>query len=103
MSELEQYAEDMEFKKVIITLVVSSFGFLLALYWRDVLRETIEIFLPPGEGLIYKYIIAIGITIFISVLVMVLLKIQKMDIIPDNYEPQKRIVYEIRKRKIKKK
>ena len=102
MVKLEEYAEQLEIKKMVITMMLGALGFIVAFQWRDVMKETIELFLPPGEGLIYKWGAAIAFTIMAGVLAIILVKVQKMNIIPDKYEPQKIIAHEIRK-KIKKK
>jgi len=84
---------------MVITLMLSALGFIVAFQWRDVIKETIELFLPPGEGLIYKWGVALAFTLLAAGLAIVLVKVQRMDIIPDKYEPQKRLVHEIRKRR----
>ena len=104
MGELEQYADQLELKKIIITMMLSALGFIVAFQWRDVMKETIELFLPPGEGLVYKWFAALIFTLIAAGIAIVLVKIQKMNIIPDEYEPQKRLAKEIAKRarKVKK-
>ncbi|MCD6476940.1 MAG: hypothetical protein J7K26_02100 [Candidatus Aenigmarchaeota archaeon] len=98
MSELEKYADQLELKKMIIAMMLSALGFLIAFQWRDVLKETIELFLPPGEGLLYKWIATFIFTLIAATLAIILVKIQKMNIIPDKYEPHKRIAKELEKK-----
>ncbi len=99
---LEKYAEEMELKKIVITMMLSALGFVVAFQWRDVIKETIEVFLPAGEGLIWKWFGAIAFTLIGAGMAVALIKIQKMNIIPDKYEPQKRLAKELKKRKKKK-
>ena len=69
---VEDEAANMNFRNVIATALISSFGFLIALFWRDAVTATINKFLPEGEGLAYQYGIAILVTI-IAVIVIFLL------------------------------
>lgn len=103
MSDLEKYADKLEIKKIIITMILTALGFVVAFQWRDVIKETIEVFLPPGEGLGWKWIGALAFTIIGAVLAIVLVKIQKMNLVPDKWEPQKRLASELRKRKKRRK
>ena len=86
MASFEEQAASLNIKGIIITMILSALGFLVALSWRDVIKETIEMFLPKGEGLIWKYISAISITIIAVIATIILIKLQKADIIPDEYE-----------------
>lgn len=86
MAGIEEYAEKMEVKKIVVTMILTALGFVIAFQWRDVIKETIEMFIPGGEGLIYKWIAAILFTILGAIIAIVLIKVQKMDIIPDKYE-----------------
>ena len=73
-------------------MMLTALGFIVAFQWRDVIKETIEILLPPGEGLIYKWFAALAFTIIAAVFAIVLVRIHKADIVPDKYEPHKRLL-----------
>lgn len=103
MTNIEEYADKLEIKKMVITMMLSALGFVVAFQWRDVIKETIEVFLPPGEGLAWKWIAALIFTLIGAGLAIILVKVQKMNLVPDEWEPQKRLAYEIRKRRMKKK
>lgn len=69
MAKIEEQAKALNFKAVIVSLIVSSFGFVAALFWRDAVKELIAEFVPEGEGVIYSFGVAILVTI-IAVLVI---------------------------------
>ncbi len=89
---LQEHAEEMSIKKIMITMMLSALGFIIAFQWRDVIKETIELFVPGGEGLIYKWIAAFVFTLIGALLAIILVKLQRVNIIPDKYEPHKRLL-----------
>jgi hypothetical protein len=86
MPKFEEQVAQLDVKKIVITMILSALGFLVAFQWRDVIKETIETFMPPGEGLAYKYLVTFAITIIAVIITFILIKIQKANIIPDKYE-----------------
>jgi hypothetical protein len=86
MAKFEEAAAKLDIKSIIVTMILSAFGFLVALQWRDAIKGTIDLLLPGGEGLVYTYMAAILVTIFAVIVTFVLIKFQQADIIPDRYE-----------------
>jgi hypothetical protein len=86
MANFEEQAEKMDIKGIVVTMILSAFGFLVALQWRDAIKLTIDTFLPAGEGLAYTYFAAIIVTVIAVVVTFVLIKVQQINIIPDKYE-----------------
>jgi len=105
MAAFEEHAARMDIKGIVITMVLSALGFLVALQWRDAIKGTIDLFIPAGEGLIYTYTAAIMVTLIAVVVTFVLIRVQSMDIIPDKYEERvkekARLAKERAKRKVK--
>ncbi len=60
---VEEHAKEMNIKAVTGTAIISAFGFIIALFWRDAIKEFIADFVPEGEGLIYSFGAAILVTI----------------------------------------
>jgi len=60
---VEDKAQSLDIKGVVLGLIISSFSFVMALFWKDAIKETIDSFVPEGEGLTYMYIAAIIVTI----------------------------------------
>lgn len=86
MAAFEEKAAKMDVKSIVITMILSAFGFLTALQWRDAIKLTIDTFMPAGEGLVYTYIAAITVTVIAVIVTFVLIKLKDVDIIPDKYE-----------------
>lgn len=63
MAGIEEQAKSLNIKAVIISLIVSSFGFVAALFWRDAIKELIAKLVPEGQGLTYSFGAAIAVTI----------------------------------------
>ncbi len=101
MANFEEEAAKLNVKNIIVTMILSAFGFLVALQWRDVIKDTIDTIMPVGEGLYYKYLAAIIVTIIAVIVTYILVKIQKIDIIPDKYENRFREKVRKQKQKIK--
>ena len=68
---VEDEAAKLNFRGVIATAIISSFGFVIALFWRDAISETISQLIPEGEGLFYSYLVAAVVTV-VGVLVIYL-------------------------------
>ncbi len=77
---IEEQAKRLDVKNAIITSIIASLGFITALFWRDAISDTIKTLIPEGEGLVYKYIVAIGTTILVVVAVYVLVRMQEIEI-----------------------
>ena len=63
MAKIEEEAKSFNVKAVMVSLIVSSFGFVAALFWRDAIKELIAEIVPEGEGVIYSFGVAILVTI----------------------------------------
>lgn len=82
----EEHAESFDIKNIVITMILSAFGFLVALAWRDAINESIDLLVPAGEGLTYTFMAAILVTIIAVIATFILIKVQKANLIPDKYE-----------------
>ncbi len=74
MASIDEKAKALDIKGVILTLVVSSFGFVMALFWRDAVKEAITKLVPEGEGLMYSFAAAIAVTIICVVAIYIVSK-----------------------------
>ena len=63
MANIEEEAKSLNIKAVMISLIISSFGFVAALFWRDAIKEFITKLVPEGQGLLYSFGAAIIVTI----------------------------------------
>ncbi len=62
MATIEERAQELDFKGVMLALIISALGFVAALFWRDAIQEAIDRLVPPGEGLAYSFGVAIVVT-----------------------------------------
>jgi len=78
---IEEQAKAMDIKGVILTLIISSFGFVAALFWRDAVKDLIAEFVPEGQGLVYSFGAAILVTIIVVVVIFIVSKYMTRSII----------------------
>lgn len=82
----EEDVQKANIKGIITGAILSALGFLIAFQWRDVIKETITVIVPEGQGLVYQYIAAILVTIIAFFIAYIIIKIQNADLIPDQLE-----------------
>jgi len=78
---VEDKAKTLDIKGVTLTLIISSFGFVMALFWRDAIKDTITAYIPQGEGLAYQYVAAIIVTIIAVIAIYIMSKYSERSII----------------------
>jgi hypothetical protein len=76
--KLEEHARSLDFKGLIIASIMSALGFVVALFWKDAIKETINQFVPEGEGLLYMYLTAILVTILVVIIAYLVMRSQKI-------------------------
>ena len=59
---------------IVKTSIVTAFTIAAAFIWKDVITEVIDLFVPTGEQLFYRFIAAIIATIFVIIAIYVVLK-----------------------------
>lgn len=74
MVNIEDQAKKFEIKAVMISLIISSFGFVAALFWRDAIKAFIAEVIPEGQGLFYQFMAAIFVTAIAIVVIFILTK-----------------------------
>ncbi len=76
MTSLEESAKKLDFRGMMLTSIVTALSFVVGLFWRDAISDTINQIVPGGEGLFYKYLTAIIVTVIVVVIAYVLIKSQ---------------------------
>ena len=71
---VEDEAAKLNFRGVVATAIISSFGFVIALFWRDAITATINKIIPEGEELFYQYLAALVVTIVAVVVIYLVSK-----------------------------
>jgi len=78
---VEEKAKAFDIKGTILTLIISAFGFVAALFWRDAIQDAIAKLVPEGEGLVYSFGAAIIVTIIAVVVIFVMSKYMTTSIV----------------------
>jgi iron-sulfur cluster repair protein YtfE (RIC family) len=64
------------FRENFATLIISALGLVAALSWNDAIKTTIETLLPSVGNVIYKYYVAITVTVLSVVITFFISKIK---------------------------
>ncbi|NIO44241.1 MAG: hypothetical protein GTN36_01645 [Candidatus Aenigmarchaeota archaeon] len=65
------------FRENFITLIVSALGLVAALSWNDAIKSAISTLFPSSSDLIYKFYVAVAVTIIAVVITYFLSRIKK--------------------------
>jgi signal transduction histidine kinase len=77
--DIEEKARQlMSVRTVILTSLISAFGFVLALFWNDAVRSAIEQIVPQGGTVSAKFAAAIIVTIIIAIIIYILVHSQRI-------------------------
>jgi hypothetical protein len=71
---VEEKAATLDMKGVMVSLIVSAFGFVAALFWKDAIQAMIESIVPEGEGVLYQFGAAVLVTIIAVVAIYIVSK-----------------------------
>ena len=74
---IEQEIEKLNIRGVILTSVLTAFGFVIALLWRDAVMKSIEYLKPQEESLLWIYFSALLVTIILTFAGYLLVKINQ--------------------------
>ncbi len=74
----EKAKQYMDVRTVILTSIISAFGFVLALFWNEAVKSAIEQVVPRGDSVTAKFMAAIIVTIVVVVLIFIIIKSQKI-------------------------
>ncbi|MBI2579828.1 MAG: hypothetical protein HYW27_02915 [Candidatus Aenigmarchaeota archaeon] len=80
MGELEDSIRKMDFRAVVFTAIITALSFVVGLFWRDAISETINAVIPEGEGLFYRYFAAMVATVIVVIIAFFLIRAQNVDI-----------------------
>ena len=80
MTGVEEHAESFNLAGAVGALIISAFGFVAALFWRDAIQALINEFVPEGQGIIYSFIAAIIVTIIAVLAIFVIKKMNTISV-----------------------
>jgi hypothetical protein len=79
MADVDKKIKEMtDFRKIFISSIVSALALVVGLFWNDAIKSTIEEIIPAGEGLFYKFVAAILVTILVVVIIYFFAHSQKI-------------------------
>lgn len=61
-------------ESIIKTSIITAFTITVALIWKDVITEIIELIIPSGSELFYKFIAAIIATLLVIIVIYIILE-----------------------------
>ncbi len=61
-------------RNIIQTSIVTAFIITVALIWKDVIIDIIELFVPPTEELAYKFVVAVIATVIVIIAIYIILE-----------------------------
>src|SRR3989344_7198270 len=80
MGEVEDSIQKMDFRAIVFTAIITALSFVVGLFWRDAITETINQLIPGGEGIFYKYLAAVIATIIVVIFAYILIRAQNLKI-----------------------
>ena len=79
MSEYEEKVQKLtDIRTLVLTSIVSALALVVGLFWNDAIRAAIEQIVPAGEGLSYKFLAAIIVTIVVMIIIYILIHSQRI-------------------------
>ena len=75
---IEAAARTFNIRGVFLTAIISALSFVVALFWRDAIKGSIDKVVPQGETLGYLYLSAILVTIIFIAAIWMLYRAEKM-------------------------
>lgn len=80
MADIEEQLKKADFRGIVISSIIAAFSIVAGLSWRDAIDGTIKLFIPKGEGLVFEYLSALIVTVFLLAVGYSLLKLQDVRI-----------------------
>ena len=71
MGELEDSIQKMDFRAIVFTAIITALSFVVGLFWRDAITETINQLIPGGGGKFSKKLSSLTPTTIISIFLYV--------------------------------
>ena len=79
MADVDKKIKEMtDFRKLFLSSIVSALALVVGLFWNDAIKDAIDDILPQGEGLFYKFVAAIFVTVLVVVIIYFFAHSQKV-------------------------
>lgn len=67
-----------DIRVLVLTSIVSALAFVVGLFWNEAIKAAIEQIVPQGEGLFYKFLAAIIVTIAVVFVIYLFVHSQRV-------------------------
>jgi hypothetical protein len=57
-----------------MTMIITAFGLVAALFWQDAIKQLIAELVPQGQGLFYSFLAALLVTVLAVVVIWLITK-----------------------------
>ncbi|MFH0836511.1 MAG: DUF5654 family protein [Candidatus Aenigmatarchaeota archaeon] len=96
MATIQEQAEKLNIRGIMITAIVTSLAFVVGLFWNDAIRTAIESLFPSRDEVGIKLFAAILVTLIVSFVIYMIYRTQQ---ITEKYEKEfKKIALEQKKK-----
>ena len=77
--EIEEKVKKLsDIRALVMTSIVSALALVVGLFWNDAIKAAIEQIVPQGEGLFYKFLAAVIVTIVVVIVIYILMHSQRI-------------------------
>ena len=85
MADFEEHVQNLNIRAIIISSIMTAFGLVIALAWKDAIKEAVQYFIletgivsdENSAGLTSTFISAVAVTIMVSILAYLVIKANK--------------------------
>lgn len=67
-----------DIRTLVMTSIISALALVVGLFWNEAIKAAIEQIVPQGEGLFYKFLAAIIVTIVVVMVIYIVIHSQRI-------------------------
>lgn len=67
-----------DIRTLVMTSIISALALVVGLFWNDAIKAAIEQIVPQGEGLFYKFLAALIVTIVVVIVIYIIIHSQRL-------------------------
>ena len=67
-----------DMRTLAMTSIVSALALVVGLFWNDAIKSAIEQLLPQGQGLFYKFLAAVMVTVVVVIIIYIVIHSQRV-------------------------
>ena len=62
-----------DFRTLVLTSIISALALVVGLFWNEAIKAAIDEIVPQGEGLFYKFLAAMIVTLIVVIIIFVIM------------------------------